>query len=68
MNNKRFTSGMKIEDTEGMPVSAVSPEILTYIELYLGGKDTLLATGYPVKDIPGYFMGFELFCLTLCRG
>ena len=61
MNNKRFTSGMKIEDTEGMPVAAVSPEILTYIELYLGGKDTLLGDQVSRNGYSGYFMGFELF-------
>src|SRR3954454_6585916 len=41
--NTRFNGGtMKLEVPEGMPIAVISPEILSYIELYLGGKDTLL--------------------------
>ena len=61
--NKRFKSsaGMKLEVPEGMPSAAISPEILTYIELYLGGKDTLLGDQVSRNGYAGYFMGFELF-------
>lgn len=58
---KRFTSGMKMEVPEGMPSTAISPEILTYIELYLGGKDTLLGDKVSTNGYSGYFMGFECF-------
>jgi len=41
--NTRFNGGtMQLEVPEGMPVAAISPEMLSYIELYLGGKNTLL--------------------------
>lgn len=59
--NKRFQGGVKLEVPEGMPVAAISPEILTYIELFLGGKDTLLGDKVSTNGYSGYFMGFELF-------
>lgn len=59
--NKRFQGGVKLEVPEGMPAVAVSPEILTYIELFLGGKDTLLGDKVSTNGYSGYFMGFELF-------
>lgn len=61
--NKRFQSsaGMKLEVPEGMPVAAISPEMLSYIELYLGGKDTLLGDTTSRNGYAGYFHGFELF-------
>jgi len=59
--NKRFQGGMKLEVPEGMPVATISPEILSYIELYLGGKDTLLGDQVSRNGYSGYFMGFELF-------
>ena len=61
--NKRFKSaaGMKLEVPEGMPAVAISPEMLSYIELYLGGKDTLLGDQVSRNGYAGYFMGFELF-------
>lgn len=59
--NKRFQSGIKLEVPEGMPVATVSPEILSYIELYLGGKDTLLGDQVSRNGYSGYFMGFNLF-------
>jgi hypothetical protein len=59
--NKRFQGGVKLEIPEGMPAAAVSPEILTYIELFLGGKDTLLGDKVSTNGYSGYFMGFELF-------
>lgn len=60
--NKRFNSaGMKLEVPEGMPVAVISPEILSYIELYLGGKDTLLGDQVSRNGYSGYFMGFETF-------
>lgn len=60
-NSKRFQAGMKMEVPEGMPIAVISPEILTYIELYLGGKDTLLGDQVSRNGYSGYFMGFELF-------
>lgn len=59
--NKRFQGGSKLEVPEGMPVATISPEILSYIELYLGGKDTLLGDQTSRNGYSGYFMGFELF-------
>lgn len=59
--NKRFQGGVKLEIPEGMPSAAISPEILTYIELFLGGKDTLLGDKVSTNGYTGYFMGFELF-------
>jgi len=61
--NKRFKSsaGMKLEVPEGMPSAAVSPEILSAIELYLGGKTTLLGDQVSRNGYSGYFMGFEVF-------
>ena len=60
--NTRFkTAGMKLEVPEGMPIAIISPEILSYIELYLGGKDTLLGDQVSRNGYSGYFMGFNLF-------
>lgn len=59
--NKRFNSKMKLEVPVGMPAAAVSPEILTAIELYLGGKDTLLGDAISRNGYSGYFQGFETF-------
>lgn len=59
--NKRFQAGVKLEVPEGMPSAGISPEILTYIELFLGGKDTLLGDKVSTNGYTGYFMGFELF-------
>ena len=59
--NKRFHAGMKLEVPEGMPVCAISAEILTAIELYLGGKDTLLGDKASTNGYTGYFHGFECF-------
>jgi len=61
--NKRFTAsaGMKIEVPEGMPIAIVSPEILTAIELYLGGKATMLGDQISRNGYGGYFHGFEVF-------
>jgi len=59
--NNRFQSNMKLEVPEGMPISIISPEILTFIELYLGGKDTLLGDQVSRNGYSGYFMGFNLF-------
>lgn len=59
--NKRFQGGMNLEVPEGMPIAVISPEILSYIELYLGGKDTLLGDQVSRNGYSGYFMGFELF-------
>lgn len=59
--NRRFQGGLKLEVPEGMPVATISPEILSYIELYLGGKDTLLGDQVSRNGYSGYFMGFECF-------
>lgn len=61
--NKRFQSGagMKIEVPEGMPMAIVSPEIISAIELYLGGKDTMLGDTVSRNGYAGYFHGFEVF-------
>lgn len=61
--NKRFQAGagMKLEVPEGMPMAVVSPEVITAIELYLGGKDTLLGDQVSRNGYAGYFMGFECF-------
>lgn len=59
--NSRFQGGIKLEVPEGMPIAIISPEILTSIELYLGGKDTLLGDQVSRNGYSGYFMGFNLF-------
>ena len=59
--NKRFQGGSKLEVPEGMPIAIITPEILSYIELYLGGKDTLLGDAVSRNGYSGYFMGFNLF-------
>lgn len=59
--NTRFQGGMQLEVPEGMPIAIISPEILSYIELYLGGKDTLLGDQVSRNGYSGYFMGFNLF-------
>ena len=59
--NKRFQSGTKLEVPDGMPIATISPEILTYIELFLGGKDSLLGDEVSRNGYSGYFMGFNLF-------
>lgn len=61
--NKRFQAGagMKIEVPEGLPMAIISPEISSAIELYLGGKDTLLGDQVSRNGYNGYFNGFETF-------
>lgn len=59
--NKRFQGGMQLEVPEGMPIAVITPEILSYIELYLGGKDTLLGDQVSRNGYAGYFMGFNCF-------
>jgi hypothetical protein len=59
--NNRFRGGMQLEVPEGMPIAVISPEILSYIELYLGGKDTLLGDQVSRNGYSGYFMSFNLF-------
>lgn len=58
--NARF-SAMKLEQPEGMPIAIINPEVLTFIQLYLGGKDTLLGDQVSKNGYRGSFMGFELF-------
>jgi hypothetical protein len=62
--NKRFrpSAGMKMEVPEGMPMAVISPEVIQAIELYLGGKDTLLGDSVTRNGYNGYFQGFETFC------
>ena len=61
--NNRFQTagGMKLEVPEGTPIAIISPEILSLIELYLGGKDTLLGDQTSRNGYSGYFHGFNLF-------
>jgi hypothetical protein len=59
--NKRFQGGMKLEVPEGMPIAIIPPEVLTYIEIYLGGKDTSLGDATSQYGHAGYFHGFNLF-------
>ncbi len=59
--NNRFRGGAQLEVPEGMPIAIISPEMLSYIELYLGGKDTLLGDQVSRNGYSGYFMGFNLF-------
>jgi hypothetical protein len=59
--NARFTGGFKVEQPEGMPIAIISPEVLTQIELYVGGKDTLLGDKTSTNGYSGYFHGFNLF-------
>lgn len=59
--NKRFQGGMQLEVPDGMPIAVISPEILSFIELYLGGKDTLLGDQVSRNGYSGYFMGFNCF-------
>lgn len=58
--NNRF-SASTLETPEGMPIAVISPEILTAIELFLGGKNTLLGDQVSRNGYQGYFMGFNLF-------
>lgn len=59
--NSRVQSGAKLEVPEGAPIAVISPEILGYIEDYLGGKDTLLGDQVSRNGYSGYFRGFNLF-------
>jgi hypothetical protein len=58
--NARF-SGHKLEQPEGMPIAIITPEVLTFIQLFLGGKDTVLGDTVSKNGYRGSFMGFELF-------
>lgn len=60
-NKFKSAAGMKLDFPSGMPAAAISTEMLSYIELYLGGKDTLLGDQVSRNGYAGYFMGFELF-------
>lgn len=59
--NNRFSGSGSLEVPEGMPIAIISPEILSYIELYLGGKNTLLGDQVSRNGFQGYFMGFNIF-------
>lgn len=59
--NNRFSTSGSLEVPTGMPIAVISPEILSYIELYLGGKNTLLGDQVSRNGYSGYFMGFNLF-------
>lgn len=59
--NKRFQGGMSLEVPEGMPTAIITPEVLSFIEIYMGGKDTLLGDQTSRNGYAGYFHGFELF-------
>jgi hypothetical protein len=58
--NARFSGG-QLEVPEGMPMAVITPEVLTFIQLYLGGKDTMLGDRVSTNGFKGSFMGFELF-------
>lgn len=62
--NNRFQSSMDLEVPAGMPIAIISPEILSYIELFLGGKDTILGDQTSRNGYSGYFMGFNLFVVN----
>lgn len=59
--NNRFSGSGSLEVPSGMPIAVISPEILTFIELYLGGKNTLLGDQTSRNGYQGYFMGFNVF-------
>lgn len=59
--NNRFQASMDLEVPEGLPIAIISPEILTYIELFLGGKDTKQGDNTTTNGYSGYFTGFNLF-------
>jgi len=61
--NKRFKAGngMKLEVPEGMPMAVISPEVKSAVELYLGGRDTMLGDQVSRNGYAGYFHGFECF-------
>jgi len=61
IHNTRFRAGMNIETPDGMPIAVISPQILTYIQLYLGGKDTQLGDRVSTNGHEGFFGGFNLF-------
>lgn len=58
--NARF-AGIQAEVPEGMPIATIPAEVLTFIQLYLGGKDTMLGDRVSTNGFRGSFMGFELF-------
>lgn len=62
--NNRFQSSMDLETPAGLPIAIISPEILSYIELFLSGKDTLLGDQVSRNGYSGYFMGFNLFVVN----
>ncbi len=59
--NNRFQGSLDLEVPEGAPIAIISPEILSYIELYLGGKDSIGGDQVSRNGYSGYFMGFNLF-------
>ncbi len=59
-SNARF-NGLQAEIPEGMPIAIVPPELLTAIQLYVGGKDTLGADRVNTNGFSGNFQGFDLF-------
>lgn len=61
--NTRFKGGssMKMEIPEGMPIAVISAEILTAVELFLGGKDTALGDEVSRNGYAGRFGGFNMF-------
>lgn len=58
--NARF-AGISAEVPEGMPIAIIPAEVLTQVQLYLGGKDTVLGDKVATNGYRGYFMGFEMF-------
>lgn len=58
--NARF-AGISAEVPEGMPVAIIPAEVITQVQLYLGGKDTVLGDKVATNGYRGSFMGFEMF-------
>lgn len=59
--NVRFQGGTRLEVPDGMPIAIISPETLTYVQLYLGGKDSMLGDQSSRNGYSGYFGGFNMF-------
>jgi hypothetical protein len=63
VTNKRFDGGgkMQLEMPDGMPIAIVPAEVVGAVELYLGGKATLLGDQVSRNGYEGYLFGFNIF-------
>jgi hypothetical protein len=59
--NKQFTGEVKLENVEGMPVCAISPNFYQSVVQYLGGKASKLGDDVARNGYAMYFMGFNIF-------